>query len=64
MNEFEQGVVYAVFLIMELHDNPVICADVLKESNLSDFDASNLDYCEKKAFKVINKETGMNIKNL
>lgn len=46
MTEFERGVFYAAYLICELHDDPTIAADVIREAGLDSYNISDLDGCE------------------
>lgn len=62
MSEFERGIFYAAYLICELHDNPTIAADVIREANLGSADISELDDCEKDVLVELNKTEHLNLK--
>ena len=54
LGEFERGVFYAAYLICELHDDPTIAADVIREANLDGCVISGLDACERKVLMKLN----------
>lgn len=53
MNQFDAGVLWSVARIVELHDVPVVAADVLRESgvplDLTKCDEADREYLEKVA---------------
>ncbi|WP_313384805.1 hypothetical protein [Pantoea sp.] len=55
MTEFERGVFYAAYLICELHDEPTVAADVIREAGLETSDISVLDDCEREALLPLNE---------
>lgn len=42
-SQFDQGILFAVAMLNRLHDQPSMCADVLKCCDLSNADVSKLD---------------------
>jgi len=55
MRGFEHGVLWAVARIVELHDQPVIAADVLRESGI-ELDLRRVDEADREYLKVLRKE--------
>lgn len=62
MGGFEHGIFYAAYLICELHDNPTVAADVIREANLQDADISGLDDSEINVLLPLNKSEKLNLK--
>lgn len=57
LNEFERGILYAAYLICELHDEPTIAANVIREAGLDESDIRKMDSTERKVLiKLIKKE--------
>jgi hypothetical protein len=63
LTEFERGVFYAAYLICELHDEPGIAADVIREANLDASNIKSLDSTEKKVLMMLNKTDGLTLRN-
>lgn len=63
LTEFERGVFYAAFLICELHDEPGIAADVIREANLDLSNIKSLDSSEKKTLLRLNKTEHLSLEN-
>ncbi|WP_215846351.1 hypothetical protein [Candidatus Pantoea bituminis] len=63
LNEFERGVFYAAYLICELHDQPVIAADVIREANLDCSDIRSLDVTERKVLMKLSKTDRLSLRN-
>lgn len=63
ISEFERGVFYAAFLICELHDEPGIAADVIREANLDGTNIKALDGTEKKVLMGLNKTEHLSLRS-
>lgn len=63
ISEFERGVFYAAFLICELHDEPGIAADVIREANLDGTNIKALDGTEKKVLMALNKTEHLSLRS-
>ena len=63
LNEFERGVFYAAYLICELHDEPGVAADVIREANLDGSGIKCLDATEKKVLLRLNKTDSLSLRN-
>jgi hypothetical protein len=61
MDGFERGIFYAAYLICELHDNPTIAADVIREAGLETSDISELDDCERDALLPLNESEKLSL---
>lgn len=58
LNEFQRGVLYAAYLICELHDEPTIAANVIREASLNESDIRQMDSTERKVLmKLVKKES-------
>jgi hypothetical protein len=64
MTEFEQGILYAVGLIIALCDEPVIAASVVREAGLGNTDISGLDYYDKSNLAKLKNEKGINFRGV
>lgn len=64
ISEFERGVFYAAFLICELHDEPGIAADIIREANLDGTNIKALDGTEKKVLMGLNKTEHLSLRNV
>ncbi|MDI6976534.1 hypothetical protein [Serratia sp. Se-RSBMAAmG] len=64
ISEFERGVFYAAYLICELHDEPGIAADVIREANLDGTNIKALDRIEKKVLMSLNKTEHLSLRNV
>ena len=62
MTEFERGVFYAAYLICELHDQPTIAADVIREANLDGCKITELDDCEYHVLRKLNSSEGLELR--
>lgn len=62
MTEFERGVFYAAYLICELHDQPTIAADVIREANLDGCKITELDDCEYRVLRKLNSSEGLELR--
>lgn len=62
LSQFEQGVLYAAYLICELHDNPTVAGDVLREANLSSADIRQLDDSEYRVLRKLNASEHLTLK--
>lgn len=51
-----ERVFYAAALLVFLHDQPGMAADILKEAGLETWDCSDMDEFEKSKLRIINKE--------
>jgi hypothetical protein len=54
LTEFERGVLYAAYLICELHDDPTVAGDVIREANLESADIRQLDDSEYSVLRKLN----------
>jgi hypothetical protein len=63
MTEFEQGVLYVAELIVQLRDEPVIAACIIREAGLADADISELDDFDKRNLAKLNGERGINFRD-
>lgn len=64
ISEFERGVFYAAYLICELHDEPGIAADIIREANLDGTNIKALDGTEKKVLMGLNKTEHLSLRNV
>lgn len=64
ISEFERGVFYAAYLICELHDEPGVAADVIREANLDGTNIKALDGTEKKVLMALNKTEHLSLRNV
>lgn len=64
LTKFQHGIFYAAAMVVRLHDEPRVAADVLKEAGLSNSNCSELDEYDKEILRVINQETGMSLTGL
>lgn len=62
MTEFERGVLYAAYLICELHDQPTIAADVIREANLDGSNITELDDCEYHVLRKLNSSEHLQLR--
>ena len=62
LGEFERGIFYAAYLICELHDEPTVAADVIREANLQDADISGLDDSERDVLMPLNRSEKLSLK--
>jgi len=62
LSEFERGVFYTAYLICELHDEPGIAADVIREVNLDGSNIKSLDNSEKKVLMSLNKTEHLSLR--
>jgi hypothetical protein len=53
---FMDGVFYAVALLVRLHDEPGMAADILKESDMETVNCTDFDEFEKEQLRIINNE--------
>lgn len=65
LKEFERGILYAAYLICELHDEPTIAANVIREASLNEDDIRKMDSTEQKVLMklVKNERYAMGIKS-
>ncbi|MDK2633135.1 hypothetical protein QMZ93_07235 [Pantoea stewartii subsp. indologenes] len=63
LTEFERGVFYAAYLICELHDEPGVAADVIREANLDFSNIKSLDISERKILLRLNKTDRLSLEN-
>jgi hypothetical protein len=63
LTEFERGVFYSAYLICELHDEPGIAADVIREANLDGSNIKSLDTSEKKVLMLLNKTEKLSLRD-
>lgn len=63
LTEFERGLFYAAYLICELHDEPGVAADVIREANLDFSNIKSLDSSEKKILMRLNKTDRLSLEN-
>jgi len=61
---FFEGAIYAACLLVRLHDQPGMAADVLKEAGLRTWDCSELEEFEKEMLRIINEEKDMALRGL
>lgn len=61
---FFEGAIYAACLLVRLHDQPGMAADVLKEAGLRTCDCSDCEEFEKEMLRVINREKDMELRGL
>lgn len=64
LSDFEHGVLYAAAIVQATAFTPTIAADILREAGLTNADCALLDDYEKLHLRVVNEETGINLKNL
>lgn len=62
LTEFERGVLYAAYLVCELHDNPTVAGDVLREANLASADIRQLDNTEYRVLQRLNASEHLTLK--
>ena len=62
--DFQEGVLFAVAMIIETHDQPVIAANVLRAAAMENADCSLMDDMEKENIKAVNLERGINLNGL
>lgn len=55
MNDFVQGVVYAVSMLVTLNDEPTLAADILEQAGYLDMDCRALDETEQQAMRQLEK---------
>lgn len=56
MKEFNRGALVAIGLVMRLHDQPVIAAEVLREMGLLNADCADLDDYDKENLRPLRRE--------
>lgn len=57
LSEFDRGVLYAAYLICELHDEPTVAANVIREASLNESDICQMDSTERKVLmRLVKKE--------
>lgn len=56
LDEWERGALMAMSIMLALHDQPVIAADVLNEMGLANADCSSLDDYDKRNLRVLRRE--------
>ena len=56
MDEYTHGALVAVSILMAVHDQPVMAADVLKEMGLQNADVKELDDYDKKNLRRVQGE--------
>lgn len=64
LSEFEKGILYAAAIVQATAQQPVIAADILRESSLTHADCSDLDNFDKEHLRVVNREHNMYLQNL
>ncbi|MCK8417623.1 hypothetical protein [Erwinia amylovora] len=62
LTEFERGVLYAAYLICELHDDPTVAGDVIREANLDSADIRQLDDTEYNVLRQLNASEHLKLK--
>jgi hypothetical protein len=64
LSDFGHGVLYAAAIVQATARMPTLAADILREAGLVNADCAELDDYDKQHLRVVNEETGMNLKNL
>jgi hypothetical protein len=64
LSEFEQGVFYAASIVVEVHDEPTIAVTIIQNAGYANYDVSELDESDRKQLRIVNQETGINLKGL
>ncbi len=64
LSEFDHGILYAAAIVQATAGQPVIAADILREAGLANADCAELDDYDKEHLRVVNKEYGINLRNL
>ena len=64
LNQFELGVAYSAALIVRLHDQPGMAAEILREAGLDRRNFSNCDDYEKESLRKLQGERGLNLYGL
>jgi hypothetical protein len=62
--DFKHGILYSAAQIINMHDDPVCAADLLRESGYADEDCSFLEEYDKEALRKLIGERGINLKGL
>lgn len=56
---FEQGILYAVALLVKLHDQPTMAANIVREAGLGNINISSMDDFERESLKKLKGEHGI-----
>lgn len=56
MDDFQMGIFYAAALLVTLHDQPSMAADVLEQAGLLNANLDQLDDTEKDAMAILQKQ--------
>lgn len=55
-SDFDQGILFAVAMLMRTHDQPTMAADVLRCTDMANADVSKLDPFDQDPLKELNQE--------
>jgi hypothetical protein len=64
LSDFEKGVVYAAGLIVRLHDQPGIAAEIMREAGMDRRNFSDCDDFEKESLRKLQGERGLHLYGL
>lgn len=64
LNDFEKGIAYSAALVVRLHDQPGIAAEILREAGMDRRNFSNCDDYEKEMLRKLQGERGLTLYGL
>lgn len=64
MKDFNQGVFFAVAILVDIHNQPTMAKNILIEAGLEDADCSSLDDLEKNALRKLKSSENLPLRGL
>lgn len=63
-DDFNAGIMVAASILVSMHNDTILAADIIREAGLSDFDCSGLDEYDLINLRKVNERQGMDLRGL